>query len=232
MEANNNLQNVTAISQLPTNNQYNNNELVQQIQNSGNNQNVVLTKTEIISEQKNELLAPQQQINQNNIDQNNTNQNVVVNQGNNNYHELINQLQSASASGATSLPSRDIPINPTAIANDNETKPNYIPQQEAMQDYIKNMETPQDLINNNNYQQKQLDNLELFYSEFQVPVLVFVLYFLFQLPIFKLFIKKGLPSLFGGDGNPNLYGYIFNSALFSIIFYFLLKIITNLTNIL
>ena len=198
MEANNNLQNVTAISQLPTNNQYNNNELVQQIQNSGNNQNVVLTKTEIISEQKNELLAPQQQINQNNIDQNNTNQNVVVNQGNNNYHELINQLQSASASGATSLPSRDIPINPTAIANDNETKPNYIPQQEAMQDYIKNMETPQDLINNNNYQQKQLDNLELFYSEFQVPVLVFVLYFLFQLPIFKLFIKKGLPSLFGG----------------------------------
>lgn len=232
MESNNNLQNVTAISQLPSKNTYNNDQLVQQIQSSDNNQNVVLRKTEIISEKQNELSQIQKQIYPENFNQNNTNQNIVVNQENNNYNELINQLQKASASGATGLPSRDIPINPTIVANDNEVKPNYIPQQEAMQDYIRNMETPQDLITNNNYQQKQIDNLELFYSEFQVPVLVFVLYFLFQLPIFKIFIKKGLPSLFGGDGNPNLYGYIFNSALFSIIFYLLLKVISNLTSIL
>ena len=51
-------------------------------------------------------------------------------------NELINQLQQASSSGATSLPSRDIPSNPVAIANDVEVKPNFIPQASSNEDYI------------------------------------------------------------------------------------------------
>ena len=216
--------NITSISQLPSS--INSNDMLQKNiqQNIQQNQNnIVLTKNESINEPTSQITNP----NPNYIPQQETN-NVI--QNNPNYNELINQLQKASNQGITQLPSRDIPMNQTETANDVEVKPNFVPPPPPTQeDYIQNMQTPEQLINqNNNYIQNQ-NNLEQFYSTIQLPLIVSLLYFIFQLPYFRQFIKKMLPSLFGNDGNMNLYGFFFNSVLFGTLFFIINKFIDNLT---
>ena len=216
--------NITSISQLPSS--INSNDMLQKNiqQNIQQNQNnIVLTKNESINEPTSQLTNP----NPNYIPQQETN-NVI--QNNPNYNELINQLQKASNQGITQLPSRDIPMNQTETANDVEVKPNFVPPPPPTQeDYIQNMQTPEQLINqNNNYIQNQ-NNLEQFYTTIQLQLIVSLLYFIFQLPYFRQFIKKMLPSLFGNDGNMNLYGFFFNSVLFGTIFFIINKFIDNLT---
>ena len=210
----------TSISQLPSNNLPNSYE--QPLQNQTNTNNVVLTKNEVVAETTAQLANPMMQ----QIPTKAPEQNQLENQ--NNYNEMINQLQKATRAGATGLPSRDIPINTTAVNNDNQIKPNFIPEPQNI-DYITNSETPADLISQSNKKQNSLDSLDVFYNEFQLPLLVSVLYFLFQLPIFRKTLKKTLPSLFGNDANPNFYGYLFNSALFASIFYILVKLVNQLT---
>ena len=228
---------VTSISQLPSSNQIANSiENIPQNANmmsSTDMNNIVISKNETINESNNQMQPPMQNphIQQSQQMQISGSQNVQLHQGgNNNYNELISQLQQASSQGATSLPSRDIPSNPIQVNNDVEIKPNYVPPPPTHEDYINNMQTPEHLIQENNRIQNNIDSLELIYGEFQLPLLVCILYFLFQLPIFKKNLKKIIPSLFGDDGNPNLYGYFFNSALFGIMFYILLQLINRLNN--
>ena len=221
---------VTYISQLPSSNKIANSiENIPQNANmmgANNMNNIVISKNETINEATTQLQPPMQNPH---IQQQEGSQNVQLTQGgNNNYNELISQLQQASSQGATSLPSRDIPSNPTQVNNDVEIKPNYVPPPPTHEDYIKNMQTPEYLIEENNRKQNKIDSLEMIYGEFQLPLLVCILYFLFQLPIFKKNVKKLIPSLFGDDGNPNLYGYFFNSALFGTLFYILLQLINRL----
>ena len=210
----------TSISQLPGNNLPNSYD--QPLQNQSNTNNIVLTKNEVVAETTAQLANPIMQ----QIPTKAPEQNQLENQ--NNYNEMINQLQKATLAGATGLPSRDIPINPTAVNNDNQIKPNFIPESQNT-DYITNSHTPEDLISQNNKKQNSLDSLDAFYNEFQLPLLVSVLYFLFQLPIFRKTLKKTLPALFGNDANPNFYGYLFNSALFASLFYILVKLVNQLT---
>jgi len=210
----------TSISQLPGNNLPNSYD--QPLQTQTNTNNVVLTKNEVVAENTSQLANPMMQ----QIPTKAPEQNQLENQ--NNYNEMINQLQKATMAGATGLPSRDIPINPTAVNNDTQIKPNFIPEPQNT-DYITNSQTPEDLISQNNKKQYSLDSLDVFYNEFQLPLLVSVLYFLFQLPIFRKTLKKTLPSLFGNDANPNFYGYLFNSALFASLFYILVKLVNQLT---
>ena len=234
----NSQQGVTSINQLPSAPQIasaiDNPPQNVNMMNSSSMNNIVLTKTDTIGEPNSQMQIPMQ-----NPMQNQSQQQQIQIQGENlqmqgqtqaNYNELINQLQQASAQGVTGLPTRDIPMNPTQTANDVEVKPNYVPPPPTHEDYINNMQTPEHLIQQNNKAQTNIDNLEAFYGEFQLPILIAILYFLFQLPVFKKNVKKILPSLFGSDGNPNLYGYFFNSALFSGIFYIILKMINNLNN--
>lgn len=216
--------NITSISQLPSNSPDINQSSIpiqQQIQQTPQN-NIVLNTNEIINETTNQLQNPPV-IMSNNVQANNSEI-----QSNPNYNELISQLQKASANGATGLPSRDIPMNPTQTANDVEIKPNFVPPPPSHEDYIKNMQTPENLINQNNKQMSYDYKLEQFYNELQTPLIVALLYFIFQLPYVRHIIKKYIPVLFAKDGNPNLYGYFFNSTLFAFSFFIILKIINQL----
>ncbi len=210
----------TSISQLPGNNLPNSYD--QPLQNQTNTNNVVLTKNEVVAENTSQMANPMIQ----QIPTKAPEQNQVQNQ--NNYNEMINQLQKATLDGATGLPSRDIPINPNAVNNDNHIKPNFIPEPQNT-NYITNSQRPEDLISQNNKKLNSLDSLDAFYNEFQLPLLVSILYFLFQLPIFRKTLKETLPSLFNNDSNPNFYGYLFNSVLFASIFYILIKLVNQLT---
>lgn len=139
-------------------------------------------------------------------------------------NQIVNGLQQATLAGATQLPSRDIPMTTNGISADPQVMPNYVPSPpQHHQDYIKNYEQTSDMVNNYNRGKQMNDSLDDMYNEIQTPILLAVLYFLFQLPFFKRFFYTYIPFLFSNDGNYNINGYLFISVLFGLLFHFLMK---------
>ena len=145
------------------------------------------------------------------------------------YNELVGQIQQADKLGVTQLPSRDIPNNTDRVVMDQEIRPDYIPdEQAAMEDYIKNYQTPDSVILEGEREEQTRDRLDILYSNIQMPLLVAILYFLFNLPVIRKYLQKWIPNIFNSDGNPNLVGYIVNSVLFGGLYYLLTNAITNM----
>jgi hypothetical protein len=145
-------------------------------------------------------------------------------------NELVTGLQQASAGGATSLPSRDIPTTTTQF-QDEQTKANFVPSpslvDENVKDYID--DSDQGIINNRLLSKStNKDTFETMYDEFQTPIILILLYFLYQLPVVRMKILYLLPSLHNDLGNPNISGYILNSILFGILYYIIMKSIHSL----
>jgi len=143
-------------------------------------------------------------------------------------NQIISGIQKASSTGATQLPSRDIPMTTTALSNDQQVQPNYIPSPPQNHvDYITDYENPNDIINNYNKTKQYHNTLDSIYDEIQTPLLLAVLYFLFQLPFFRKFLFSYFPVLFKNDGNFNINGFLFTSILFGFVFHLLNKITTH-----
>jgi hypothetical protein len=152
-------------------------------------------------------------------------------------NEMISGLQRASASGMTNLPSRDIPMNTSNIMNDAQINTNFIPNPQAhahghgprstmsSNNYIEEHE--QDMTSEEKYRKSQVANssAENIYKLIQIPVIVGILYFAFQLPVTRKYVCKFIPSVFNSDGNYNISGLIFMSALFASSFFGLSKVL-------
>ena len=157
-------------------------------------------------------------------------------------NEMISGLQRASASGMTNLPSRDIPMNTSNIMNDAQINTNFIPNPQAhaqgqqinqygprstmsSNNYIEEHE--QDMTSEEKYRKSQVanSNAENIYKLIQIPVIVGILYFAFQLPVTRKYVCKFIPSVFNSDGNYNISGLIFMSALFATSFFGLSKVL-------
>lgn len=139
-------------------------------------------------------------------------------------NQIVNGLQQASINGATQLPSRDIPMTTTGHSNDPQVRPNYVPPPPQNSDYIQNYEQTSDMINTYNKQMQNNNSLDDMYNEIQTPLLLAVLYFLFQLPFVRKLLYTYIPFLFSNDGNFNMNGYLFTSVLFGLVFYALNKL--------
>ena len=138
--------------------------------------------------------------------------------------QIVSGLQQATLAGATQLSSRDIPMNTNSISADPQVMPNYVPPPSPQhQDYIKNYEHPSDMVRDYNKGKQMNDSLDEMYNEIQTPVLLAVLYFLFQLPFFKKLLYTYIPFLFSNDGNYNINGFLFTSILFGTLFHVLMK---------
>jgi len=131
-------------------------------------------------------------------------------------NELVSGIQQASASGATQLPSRDIPMNAGTTNQDSAVQPNFVPPNEN-DDYIN--ENMEDYVLNNIKKSNREDSIEALLEKMQIPMLLGILYFLFQLPVVKSFISKYFPKMFNSDGNQNLGGYLFFSVLFALSYF-------------
>jgi hypothetical protein len=139
--------------------------------------------------------------------------------------QIVSGLQQASLAGATQLPSRDIPLQTEQLTNDAQVQPNYVPLPEPNnRDYINDYN---DDINEYYRAEKNQQSLDTLYDELQAPLLLGVLYFLFQLPFFKKTIFKYLPFFCSNDGNYNFNGLVFTCALFGFIYYSLSKTVKN-----
>ena len=139
--------------------------------------------------------------------------------------QIVSGLQQASISGATQLTSRDIPMTSTSHNIDPNIQPNYVPPpQPQNMNYINDYENTSDMVNNYNKNTSRQNSLDDMYNEIQAPLLLAVLYFLFQLPFFRKFLFGYFPVLFSNDGNLNINGFLFTSVLFGLLFYTLNKV--------
>jgi hypothetical protein len=137
--------------------------------------------------------------------------------------QIVNGLQQASLSGATQLPSRDISLNTDILTNDVQVQPNYVPTPRE-REYI--IESDDDI--NSYYKKEKMENsLDSIYDELQGPILLAVLYFLFQLPFLKKIVFKYFPFCCHKDGNYNINGLILSCGLFGFVYYSLSKTVKH-----
>jgi hypothetical protein len=148
-------------------------------------------------------------------------QNTVMSQQNMN--QFVSGLQQASSAGLTTLPSRDIPQTQSHLTQDQHMQPNYVPQERQNIDYITDYQTNEEIIRRHAQKEQSANNLDNLYNNLQTPILIAILYFMFQLPVVRKNIFKFMPSLFNKDGNPNLMGYLINSAIFASLYFTMTK---------
>ena len=135
-----------------------------------------------------------------------------------NVNEFIGGLQRATASGMTALPIRDVPRNTESVVSDEQTMPNYVPK--APHDYIReHHENTQSFLQHHERSTNRRESVDVVYETLQVPILLAILYFTFQLPVMRKYLLMYLPSIFNKDGNHNLSGLLFISVLFSCTYY-------------
>jgi hypothetical protein len=124
------------------------------------------------------------------------------------------------------LPSRDIPIDTAGYSHDEQIQPNYIPSAKLGSDFVKEYEDLTDKKlerkEKEKYQSRLLDTI---ISELQTPVIVGLLYFIFQMPFMNnlIFKKFTFFAMYNDDGDINFNGVILKSILFGIMFYGLTK---------
>lgn len=139
-------------------------------------------------------------------------------------------IEKANMQGMTSLPSRDIPMGTENITHDEQIQPNYLPNKNK-EDYIHEQTTYESMIENNSKKEQDKDRLDMIYDELQIPILVAVLYFLFQLPIVHKKLLQYLPFIFKRDGNLSFSGYLTKSFIFGGLLYLLLKLSKQLSEL-
>lgn len=166
-------------------------------------------------------LMQQSRDNDLNINNNQNETQAIQNSLDSNINEFVSSIQKASADGMLSLPSRDIPTNETHLVQDAETSCDFIPNNNK-NDYIKNEISKDDIINNNIIKQDHELFINNIYNDIHIPILIGIVFFIFNLPIINKTILKLMPFLFKNDINLNLFGYIFKSGLFSFICFSLL----------
>ena len=137
-------------------------------------------------------------------------------------NNIVSGLQQASVTGATQLPSRDIPTTTTHISQDQEIQPNFIPPVKE-NNYIDQEIDEDDIVEEYNLKIANASAAEGLYTEMQTPIMLAILFFLFQLPFFKKYMFLYLPMFFMDDGNYNIYGYLVISIIFSLVYYLLTK---------
>ena len=148
----------------------------------------------------------------------------------NTVRELVRDLQEASSSGATSLPVRDI-AQVTEAPTDEQVQPNYIPNRRVRFDDEGDDDTYDQISTKNAALKRRSQTYHSIYDELQIPILLAILYFIFQLPIVRLTMYKHLPVLYDAAGSQlNLIGLCMCSALFGFGYLFLSKIMAYLSS--
>ena len=138
-------------------------------------------------------------------------------------NSIVTGLQQASASGATQLMSRDMPNTSHHIAQDEQVQPNFIPEPEKTEDYLEEQEDDDDILNAYNSKVQKESQMDKLYEDLQTPIMLAILFFIFQLPFLKKQLFIFVPALFMNDGNYNLYGFLFVSVLYATTYHMISK---------
>lgn len=132
-------------------------------------------------------------------------------------NQFISGIQKASTDGALSLPQRDIPNTQHHITQDKQIQANYIPSQLPNGDYINQYIPNNEILRKSSLVKTQNQAQDDIYNELQIPLLIFILYFIFNLPFIRKNMFTYLPMLFNKDGNLTGGGHLFHGIAFSLI---------------
>ena len=139
---------------------------------------------------------------------------------------LVSNIQQASANGGTGLPSRDIPQNTTHLAIDHQVQQNNVVNDSS--DYLKHMPNLDNTLENRVRVKNIRDNKKYILEEIQIPLLVSLLFVIFQMPVSKQFFKTNFKFLYNNENNYTLKGYIFMSVIFGAAYYIGIKLLDYL----
>ncbi len=126
--------------------------------------------------------------------------------------QQMSQPQYLVPQGNTDLPARDIPQHTSSHTIDPTTIPNYLPSQGPQ--YIAD---PQYSVPPTNPSQYEVSD------EFKIPILLFILYYLFQFPLVNTMILRIFPNMLNASGHLTSTGTIVKSILFGAFYYMLIK---------
>lgn len=132
------------------------------------------------------------------------------------------------------LPSRDIPMDQAGYQQDEEIQPNYVPKPKLTNDYVRDYEVAAEKSAKKQEKTKQkAEQIDDLMTEFQLPIMVIMLYFLFQIPLVNMLLYKyfAVFPFFHSDGNLNFYGILFKSVLFGIVFWAIFRGIMGSLNL-
>ena len=132
------------------------------------------------------------------------------------------------------LPSRDIPMtDPSLYTQDEQTQANFIPPPKTV-DYMKQYEEATERKVREHVQEKEKQSrLDYLMEQGQIPLLVAILYYIFQMPILSriVFAQFAFLGIQNSDGNLNAYGVLLKSSLFGLLFYVVTKSIHFLSEV-
>ena len=131
----------------------------------------------------------------------------------------INGIQQAAMmNNNMDLPSRDIPTNTNHMMQDIQIQPNYLPSG-GHTNFIDNR-VSQDLINDYNHKQNTiLNNNDFIYDQLKIPIIISILFFIFNFNTVNDNLNAIFPSLFKSDTTLKTSGYAFKSLLFGMSYY-------------
>jgi len=132
------------------------------------------------------------------------------------------------------LPSRDIPMETSSYMQDEEIQPNYIPKPKLNADYLRDYEDTADIELKTHKQKKHRESMiDTLLTEFQAPIFVAILFFIFQMPVVNSLLYKRLSFLpiYNMDGNINFNGLLLKSAIFGAFYYSMKNIIDYISSI-
>jgi hypothetical protein len=142
------------------------------------------------------------------------------------FNEMFTQQQQR-------LPQRDIPMNISEHMQDEQIQANYIPKPKLTSDYIHEYQESTDRKIREHEEKKMREKRAAsWFDEVQIPIMIALLYFIFQLPIINTVIFKRFSflSIYRDDGNFNLLGLTMKSILFASMFYSFHKSIEFISN--
>jgi hypothetical protein len=142
----------------------------------------------------------------------------------NDLSSMVGQVEQAAQQGLTKL-GPEITQNTMHITNDPQVTANHIPApppppQGQPQDYIPNYV----IEDTTKQQENKLNTSDIIFNEIKIPLVVALIYIVFQLPAFKSMLLKACPFLYKSDANFNLNGYVMTSILFAVVYYVSLKL--------
>ena len=143
--------------------------------------------------------------------------------------KIVEGIQMASSQNMTQLPSRDIPMNQQQFTNDPQVQPNKVPKEEKRVSFVEDFESQ----NMNDFREKQAikertQQVDDIFDKLQTPIIISILFLLFQMPIFDKVFFRNFPTFFIKEGSMGLSGFLVKSIIFGGVYFICQNIISSL----
>lgn len=134
-------------------------------------------------------------------------------------------------SAPPAMMNRGVPQDTTAYQHDEQIIANHVPMPKLTTDYLREYEEKLKSLSAEHQKAKHQESLlTSVYDEMQIPILIGVMFFMFQMPFVNSMMFKYLSfmKIYNEDGNLNLYGIVFKSIAFGLIYFGFIRITTYL----